>query len=170
MYQFVLHDLLQGRTGLSLEAMIFNWYLLNLRNTLMSRESSIIIHKKRLQALKLIQSKQCSRSILNVSYIRCIAVHPTQPFILTGSDDMTVKLWNWDREWKCVRVFEGHSHYVMSLAINPKDPNTFASSCLDRTVKIWSFGSSGANYTLDAHDKGVMLVINHILSLQEMTE
>ena len=71
---------------------------------------------------------------------------------------MTIKLWNWDQDWKCVRVFEGHSHYVMSLAINPKDTNTFASSCLDRTVKVWNFAASTANYTLDAHDKGV----NHV--------
>jgi coatomer subunit beta' len=92
------------------------------------------------------------------SYIRCIAIHPTQSFVLTGSDDMTIKLWNWDQEWKCTRVFEGHAHYVMSLAVNPKDPNTFASSCLDRTVKVWSFTSSTANYTLEAHDKGV----NHV--------
>jgi len=92
------------------------------------------------------------------SYIRCIAIHPTQSFVLTGSDDMTIKLWNWDQDWKCVRTFEGHTHYVMSLSINPKDPNTFASSCLDRTVKVWSFTSSTANFTLDAHDKGV----NHV--------
>jgi len=37
-------------------------------------------------------------------YIRCIAVHPTQPFILTGSDDMTIKLWDWEKGWKCVQV------------------------------------------------------------------
>jgi coatomer subunit beta' len=72
---------------------------------------------------------------------------------------MTIKLWDWERGWKCVQIFEGHSHYVMGLAINPKDTNTFASACLDRTVKIWSLGSSTANYTLDAHDtKGV----NHV--------
>ncbi|KAH0290956.1 coatomer beta [Aureobasidium namibiae CBS 147.97] len=92
-------------------------------------------------------------------YIRAIVVHPTQPFVLTASDDMTIKLWDWERGWKCVQIFEGHSHYVMGLAINPKDTNTFASACLDRTVKIWSLGSSTANYTLDAHDtKGV----NHV--------
>jgi coatomer subunit beta' len=67
-------------------------------------------------------------------YIRAIVVHPTQPFVLTASDDMTIKLWDWERGWKCVQVFEGHSHYVMGLAINPKDTNTFASACLDRTV------------------------------------
>jgi coatomer subunit beta' len=71
---------------------------------------------------------------------------------------MTVKLWNWDQEWKCSRTFEGHSHYVMSLSINPKDPNTFASACLDKTVKVWSFSGPTANYTLEAHDKGVNAV------------
>jgi coatomer subunit beta' len=92
-------------------------------------------------------------------YIRAIVVHPSQPFVLTASDDMTIKLWDWDKGWKCVQVFEGHSHYVMGLAINPKDTNTFASACLDRTVKIWSLGSSTANFTLEAHEtKGV----NHV--------
>lgn len=92
-------------------------------------------------------------------YIRAIVVHPSQPFVLTASDDMTIKLWDWDKAWKCVQVFEGHSHYVMGLSINPKDTNTFASACLDRTVKIWSLGSSTANFTLEAHEtKGV----NHV--------
>lgn len=92
-------------------------------------------------------------------YIRAIVVHPSQPFVLTASDDMTIKLWDWDKSWKCVQVFEGHSHYVMGLAINPKDTNTFASACLDRTVKIWSLGSPTANFTLEAHEtKGV----NHV--------
>ncbi|SLM39699.1 copi vesicle coat beta [Lasallia pustulata] len=92
-------------------------------------------------------------------YIRAIVVHPTQPFVLTASDDMTIKLWDWDKSWKCVQVFEGHSHYVMGLAINPKDTNTFASACLDRTVKIWSLGSGHPNFTLEAHEtKGV----NHV--------
>ena len=56
------------------------------------------------------------------------------------------------------QVFEGHTHYIMNLAFNPKDSNTFASACLDRTVKVWSLGSPTANFTLDAHDKGVNYV------------
>ena len=92
-------------------------------------------------------------------YIRAIVVHPTLPFVLTASDDMTIKLWDWDKGWKCVQVFEGHSHYVMGLAINPKDTNTFASACLDRTVKVWNLGSGTSNFTLEAHEtKGV----NHV--------
>ena len=56
------------------------------------------------------------------------------------------------------QTFEGHTHYIMNLAVNPKDPNTFASSCLDRTVKIWSLTSGTPNYSLEAHDKGVNYV------------
>ena len=37
-------------------------------------------------------------------YIRSIAIHPTQPFVLTSSDDMLIKLWDWDRGWKNIQV------------------------------------------------------------------
>jgi coatomer subunit beta' len=46
----------------------------------------------------------------------------------------------------------------MNLAFNPKDSNSFASACLDRTVKVWTPGAAVANFTLDAHDKGVNYV------------
>ncbi|KAG0072564.1 hypothetical protein BGZ89_005145 [Linnemannia elongata] len=88
-------------------------------------------------------------------YIRCIAVHPTQPYVLSGSDDMTIRLWDWEKNWKCLQTFEGHTYFVMCITINPKDTNTFASACVDGTVKVWSLGSSVANFTLDGHEKGV---------------
>lgn len=92
-------------------------------------------------------------------YIRSIAVHSTLPYILTSSDDLTIKLWNWDNNWRMEQTYEGHQHYIMSVNFNPKDPNTFASACLDRTVKVWSLGSPTPNYTLIAHDvKGVNYV------------
>ncbi|KAG8182401.1 hypothetical protein JTE90_018292 [Oedothorax gibbosus] len=91
-------------------------------------------------------------------YIRCIAVHPTQPLVLTSSDDMLIKLWNWEKLWTCSQTFEGHSHYVMQIVINPKDNNTFASASLDWTVKVWQLGSSTPNFTLQGHEKGVNCV------------
>lgn len=49
---------------------------------------------------------------------------------------MTIKLWDWDKKWQCAQTFEGHTHYVMQIVINPKDNNTFASASLDRTIKV----------------------------------
>jgi len=88
-------------------------------------------------------------------YVRSIAVHPTRPLLLTASDDMAIKLWDWERNWNCTMVFEGHSHYVMQVVFNPKDPNTFASASLDCTVKIWSLSSPVPNMSLEGHRKGV---------------
>ncbi|CAF1533857.1 unnamed protein product, partial [Adineta ricciae] len=91
-------------------------------------------------------------------YIRSVVVHPTQSYILTSSDDMTIKLWDWDAKWALKQTFEGHIHYVMQIAINPKDNNTFASASLDRTVKVWQLGSTQPNFTLEGHEKGVNCV------------
>ncbi|CAD5226880.1 unnamed protein product [Bursaphelenchus xylophilus] len=91
-------------------------------------------------------------------YLRSIAVHPTQPFLLTSSDDMLIKLWDWDNKWTLKQTFEGHTHYVMQLVINPKDNNTFATASLDKTIKVWQFGSPIPNFTLEGHEKGVNCV------------
>lgn len=88
-------------------------------------------------------------------YLRSLQVHPTQPYLLTSSDDMSIKLWDWDQKWTCIQVFEGHTHYVMQIVINPKDNNQFASASLDRTIKVWQLGSSHPNFTLEGHEKGV---------------
>ncbi|KAL5669502.1 hypothetical protein ACJX0J_021723, partial [Zea mays] len=79
----------------------------------------------------------------HTDYIRCVAVHPTLPYVLSSSDDMLIKLWDWDKGW---------------VNFNPKDINTFASGSLDRTTKIWSLGSPDPNFTLDGHQKGVNCV------------
>lgn len=51
----------------------------------------------------------------HTDYIRSVAVHPTLPYVLTSSDDMLIKLWDWDKGWACTQLFEGHSHYVMQV-------------------------------------------------------
>lgn len=94
----------------------------------------------------------------HADYIRSLAVHPTQPFLLSSSDDMTVKLWDFESKFALKQTFEGHTHYVMQIAFNPKDNNTFATASLDKTVKVWQFGSQAPNYTLEGHEKGVNCV------------
>lgn len=72
----------------------------------------------------------------HTDYIRSLAAHNVQPLLLSSSDDMTIKLWNWEQNWACTHTFEAHTHYVMCVLFNPKDTNTFASASLDRTIKV----------------------------------
>ncbi|ORZ33589.1 coatomer WD associated region-domain-containing protein [Catenaria anguillulae PL171] len=88
-------------------------------------------------------------------YIRSIAVHPTQPLVLTCADDFLIKLWDWEKGWKNIMTFEGHTHFIFAIAFNPKDSNTFASGSLDCTIKVWNINSPTANFTLNGHQKGV---------------
>ncbi|XP_074289838.1 coatomer subunit beta'-1-like [Silene latifolia] len=91
-------------------------------------------------------------------YIRNIVVHPNQSYILSSSDDHLIKLWDWENDWSCVRTFEGHSHYVMQLAINPIHDNMFASVSLDGSFKIWNLQDSNPIASMVAHEKGVNCV------------
>jgi len=96
-------------------------------------------------------------------YIRSIAVHPSLPLLLSASDDMSIKLWDWDHRdaddaWTNTLIFEGHTHYVMQVALNPRDSNLFASASLDRSIKVWGLNSSVPHFQLEGHERGVNCV------------
>ena len=92
-------------------------------------------------------------------YIRSLIIHPTLPYLISSSDDCLIKLWDWEKNWEHRRTYEGHGHYVMQIAFNPKDFNTFASASLDRTIKIWGVtGTESAHYSLLGHTQGVNCV------------
>jgi len=45
--------------------------------------------------------------------------------------------------------------WCLQAVFNPKDPNTFASASLDRSIKVWGLTSPAPHFTLEGHDKGV---------------
>ncbi|WJZ94625.1 hypothetical protein VitviT2T_013465 [Vitis vinifera] len=34
----------------------------------------------------------------HTDFIRSVAVHPTLPYVLSASDDMLIKLWDWEKD------------------------------------------------------------------------
>lgn len=71
---------------------------------------------------------------------------------------MSIKLWDWEKDFQCIQTFEGHAHYVMMIRVNPRDTNTFASASLDRSIKVWGLTASSPHFSLEGaggHEKGV---------------
>eukprot|EP00918_Siedleckia_nematoides_P007860 GHVU01017109.1.p1 GENE.GHVU01017109.1~~GHVU01017109.1.p1 ORF type:complete len:688 (-),score=145.05 GHVU01017109.1:1053-3116(-) len=100
----------------------------------------------------------------HTDYIRSVVAHPTLPYVLTTSDDTTIKLWDIDSGWERLQTFEGHSHYVFMAKWNPKDPHIFATASMDTHIKVWGIHSPGVaaggtittpHFTLSGHTRGV---------------
>ncbi|CAM0885730.1 unnamed protein product [Alopecurus aequalis] len=82
-------------------------------------------------------------------WVTSLAVHPTDPFVLSSGDDNLIKLWNWESGWECIRSFQEHSALVDSVKFNPlTKSNSFASASRDGTIKIWSILSDTPITTL----------------------
>ena len=66
-------------------------------------------------------------------------------------------MWDFENNWQEVNSFDDHEHYIMDLAFNPKDMQTFASASLDKTIKIWAVGTAKntSHYSLIGHQSGV---------------
>lgn len=94
-------------------------------------------------------------------YIRYLVVHPTLPYVLSTGDDNVIHMWDWDREWRCVQTFRGHLSYVLGLAINPKDPNQFASGSMDGDVKVWNLDNGSPNYTLEVNREATVNFVEY---------
>ena len=53
----------------------------------------------------------------HTDYIRFVEVHPNRPYVISSSDDMSIKIWDWERNFECIQIFEGHMHYVMMVKV-----------------------------------------------------
>jgi WD40 repeat protein len=67
--------------------------------------------------------------------VTSISVSPCRRMMASGSDDMTVVIWDLTRKSK-IRVLEGHTHLVRSVAWSG-DRDLIASGSYDRTVRVW---------------------------------
>lgn len=73
----------------------------------------------------------------HMDYIRTVSFHQEHPWILSCSDDQSIRIWNWQSR-SCVAVITGHNHYVMCAKFHPTD-DLIASASMDQTVRIWDF-------------------------------
>ena len=126
----------------------------------------------------------------HLDYVRTCFFHNELPWIISCSDDQTIRIWNWQSR-QSLAVLTGHNHYVMCAQFHPKD-DLIVSASLDQSVRVWDisglrkkhsapttmtfeesvrqnqnqadmFGNTDAvvKFVLEGHDRGVNWVAFH---------
>lgn len=71
----------------------------------------------------------------HLDYVRTTYFHHTQPWILSASDDQTIRIWNWQSR-SCIAILTGHNHYIMCAQFHPRE-DLIVSASMDQTVRVW---------------------------------
>ncbi|KAJ7927511.1 coatomer WD associated region-domain-containing protein [Mycena leptocephala] len=82
------------------------------------------------------QNRRCLFTLHgHLDYVRTVQFHHEMPWIISTSDDQTIRIWN-STSRNCIAILTGHSHYVMSALFHPKD-DLVVSASMDQTVRVW---------------------------------
>ena len=77
------------------------------------------------------------------NYVYSVAFSPDGNYVVSGSDDNTAKVWEYDTG-NVITTFTGHSDDVRSVAFSP-DGNYVVSGSWDNTAKVWEFNDKLIN-------------------------
>ncbi|NMG21658.1 beta-propeller domain-containing protein [Brasilonema bromeliae] len=99
--------------------------------------------------------------------VRAIALTPDGKYVISGSLDSTLKVWNWQTGEE-VRTLRGHDEEVRAIALTP-DGKYVISGSSDETLKIWNWRTGEEVRTLKGHGSMVTAVVvtpdgNYIIS------
>ncbi|CAG8586051.1 6266_t:CDS:2 [Dentiscutata heterogama] len=84
--------------------------------------------------------------------VQDIAFDPKGNFL-----DLTIKVWDLQNDYKCVKTLYGHDHSVSSVAFLPSG-DIIISASRDKTIKLWELSSGYCTKTYSGHLEWVRMV------------
>lgn len=75
----------------------------------------------------------------HLSAVYCVLFDRTGKYIITGADDLLVKVWS-SIDGRLLATFRGASAEIMDIAVN-FDNTLLAAGSLDRIIRVWCFQS-----------------------------
>jgi len=83
-------------------------------------------------------------------WVRSLAFSLDGAFLVSGSYDKTVKLWD-VQTGGVVKTFHGHTNWVISVSISA-DCTMIASGSWDKTIQLWDIQTGGRCYVMEQQD------------------
>ncbi|CAG8440292.1 2076_t:CDS:10 [Acaulospora morrowiae] len=78
-------------------------------------------------------------------------------FYVSCSADLTIKVWDLQNDYKCVKTLYGHDHSVSSVEFLPSG-DVIISASRDKTIKFWELASGYCIRTFTGHLEWVRMV------------
>lgn len=134
----------------------------NNSNSNLSNDETIISDQT-LLSKKTINNKFSLRGHFDA--VRCLAFHPTESALITGSEDQTIKLWNLDKssisnkknsnaDIESVYTFRKHKSTVLSVIMS-SNGDYMLSSGLDSQIHLWNMPNFETIDQYDAYSPSV---------------
>jgi len=101
------------------------------------------------------------------SSIYSISISPDNQYLISGSFDSTIRLWNLHTK-SCFGIYKGHFCPVLCVKFSPIS-HYFASGGCDKTARLWSINSGGSLRIFVGHLSDVELVDFHPNGLYLLT-
>ena len=91
--------------------------------------------------------------------VTCVAFHPIFSSLASGSEDTTIKIWDWELG-ELERTVKGHTKAVLAVDFGGPRGGTLLASCSsDLTIKLWDPSDEYKNIrTLPGHDHSVSAI------------
>lgn len=81
------------------------------------------------------------------NFVFSLAAHPFQSYLVSGSEDETIRLWDLRCANHCLHVMEAHDKPITSVSIHPTGDNVLSSS-VDGLLRIWDFRTMSCRRTI----------------------
>ncbi|CAM0908622.1 unnamed protein product [Alopecurus aequalis] len=83
--------------------------------------------------------------------VTSLAVHPTHALLMSSGGHNSLKIWNWEQNWSCIRELNSTSP-VRQLMFDPSNLDAFATLGEDKRVKLWTLDCSEPIATSEAFE------------------